>query len=88
MTWIVDWDERARKELRRIDHAAQAEILGFFRTRIATPDDPRRFGKALRHELKGLWRYRVGSFRMVCRIEDSKLVVLVLAVGHCSTIYR
>ena len=88
MTWEVEWDDRARRELRRLDKQAQRGILRFFRERIMTDDDPRRFGRALRHELRGLWRYRVGAYRMACRIEDSRVVVVVLAVGHRSTIYR
>jgi len=88
LTWTVEWDDRARRELRRLDHKAQREILRFFRERIMTDEDPRRFGRSLRHELRGLWRYRVGPYRMACRIEDDHVVVVVLAVGHRSTIYR
>jgi mRNA interferase RelE/StbE len=88
LTWTVEWDERARRELRRLDHQAQREILRFFRERIMTDEDPRRFGRPLRDELRGLWRYRVGSYRMACRIDDDKVVVVVLAVGHRSSIYR
>lgn len=51
-------------------------------------DDPRRFGKALHHELQGLWRYRIGDYRAVCQIQDNQLVVLVLAVGHRRYIYK
>lgn len=88
MTWTVEWDDRARPELLSLDHIAQREILRFFRERIITDEDPRQFGRPLRHELRGLWRYRVGPYRMACRIEDDTIVVVVLAVGHCSTIYR
>lgn len=88
MIWSVEWDDRARRDLRRLDSSIQAEILRYFRERIATDQDPRRFGKALRHALRGLWRYRVGTYRMVCQIEDRRLIVLVLAVGHRSDIYK
>lgn len=88
MTCRIEWDERARRELRKLDSAAQKEILRYFRERIGGEGDPRRFGKPLRHELQGLWRYRTGSYRMLCRIEDDRLVVLVLAVGHRSAIYQ
>ena len=88
MIWTIEWDDRARRELRQLDHQAQREILRFFRERIATDKDPRRFGKPLKHEWQGLWRYRVGPYRMVCRIENKRLVVVVLGVGHRSTIYR
>ncbi|MDO8907777.1 MAG: type II toxin-antitoxin system RelE/ParE family toxin [Pseudohongiella sp.] len=55
----------------------QSDILRYFRERIATDEDPRRFGKPLAGELTGLWRYRVRKYRMICNIEDKKLVVRV-----------
>ncbi|MEE8059702.1 MAG: type II toxin-antitoxin system RelE/ParE family toxin [Pseudomonadales bacterium] len=82
MTWTVEFDDAAAKELRKLDRQAQQEILRYFRQRIATDEDPRRFGKSLSRELAGLWRYRVRDYRMICNIEDDKLVVLVLRVGH------
>lgn len=86
--WNVELDERARRALRKLDPSIQSEIVRFLRTRIATPEDPRRFGKPLRHDLKGLWRYRVGDYRLVCQIENGRLVVLVIGIGHRSTVYR
>ncbi len=88
MTWTIEWDDRARRELRRLDRQVQRDILSYFSERIAADEDPRRFGKPLRHELRGLWRYRIGDYRAVCHIENDHLVVLVLAVGHRRQVYR
>ncbi|MEO8557903.1 MAG: type II toxin-antitoxin system RelE/ParE family toxin [Rhodospirillales bacterium] len=88
MTWQIEFDERARKELRRLDATVQKSILRYLRSRVATSADPRRMGKALTGDLAGLWRYRVGDWRMVCRIEDQKLIVLVLVIGHRREVYR
>lgn len=88
MTWIVEFDDTARKELRKLDRQAQQEILRYLRERIATNEDPRRFGKALSRELTGLWRYRIQNYRLICNIEDNKLVVLVLRVGHRKDVYE
>ncbi|MCU7929096.1 MAG: type II toxin-antitoxin system RelE/ParE family toxin [Candidatus Thiodiazotropha sp. (ex Dulcina madagascariensis)] len=88
MTWNVEWDDRARRELRQLDRQVQRTILRYFSERIATDDDPCRFGKPLRHELQGLWRYRIGDYRAICQIENDKLVVLVLAVNHRRQVYR
>ena len=88
MTWKVEWDDRARRELRRLDRQAQREILRFLRERIATEEDPRRFGKPLLREMQGLWRYRVGDCRVICGIEDDRVVVLVVRVGHRGQVYR
>ena len=56
-------------------------------SRIASSDDPRSFGKALRHSQKGLWRYRVRDYRIICEIQNERVVVLVVAVGHRSKVY-
>lgn len=88
MTWKVEWDDAAVKELRKLDRQAQKDILRYFRERIATDEDPRRFGKSLSRELAGLWRYRVRNYRMICHIEDQKLVVLVIRVSHRKDVYE
>ena len=87
MTWEVEFDEAAAKELRKLDRQAQREILNYLRQRIATDEDPRRFGKPLSRELTGLWRYRVRDYRMICNIEDDKLTVLVVRVSHRKDVY-
>jgi len=88
LTWTVEWDDRARRELRRLDQQTQRAILKYFSERISTNEDPKRFGRALHHELQGLWRYRIGDYRAICQIEDDRLIVLVLGVGHRRQIYR
>ena len=86
--WTVEFDDRARRELRKLDTTIQKAILRYLRERIAGADDPRRFGKALRRNLAGLWRYRVDDYRLICRIEDDRVVVLVLQVGHRRDFYE
>ena len=86
MAWAIEFDLDAAKEFRKLDRTAQLAIRKYLRERIATDADPRRFGKPLIGDKSGLWRYRVGDFRLVCRIEDERLVVLVL--GHRKEVYR
>ena len=88
MTWKVEFDDSAVKELRKLDNQIQREILRFFRERIAIEKNPRRFGKSLSRNLAGLWRYRIRNYRMICDIEDNKLVVLVIRVAHRKEIYE
>ncbi len=76
----------ALSQLGGLDRPVQARIFRYLRERIATPEDPRRFGKALRGPRAGFWRYRVGDYRVICRIEDEAVVVLVVAVGHRSRV--
>ena len=87
MAWTVEYDPRVEKDLKAIDRAIQREILDYMDSRIATDEDPRRFGKPLRHELRGLWRYRVRDYRFICDIREKTSVVFVLTVKHRSTVY-
>ena len=86
--WTVEFDDRARRELRKLDPGVQQEILRYLRERIAGSPDPRQFGKPLRMNLAGLWRYRVGRYRLICRIEENCFVVLVMKVGHRREVYE
>lgn len=88
MAWLVEFDPRAEKELAALDTQAQREVIRYLRERIATENDPRRFGKALRGGLQGLWRYRVGDYRLVCQLRDHAFVVLVIRVGHRREVYQ
>jgi mRNA interferase RelE/StbE len=88
LIWSVEWDDHARKELRKLDQKLQEDILRYLRERIATKDDPRRFGKPLAYDKYGLWRYRVQNARIICQLLDDELIVLVVAVGHRKEIYR
>jgi mRNA interferase RelE/StbE len=89
MAWKIELSERADRELTNLDPQHSKRILNFLRQRLAIREDPRRLGKALQGATFGeLWRYRVGDFRIVCKIEDEKLVVLVVQVGHRKDIYR
>jgi mRNA interferase RelE/StbE len=88
LTWTVEWDDRARKELRKLDKQLQKDILQYLRKRIAVDADPRRFGKPLSYDKHGLWRYRVQNARIICRIEDDSLIVLVVKVGYRKEVYN
>lgn len=88
MGWTCRFDERALKELKKLGPEAQRVILAYLDDRVAGDADPRRVGKSLKANLAGLWRYRVGGYRILCHIVDQELVVLVVAVGHRRDIYR
>ncbi|MGA7884322.1 MAG: type II toxin-antitoxin system RelE/ParE family toxin [Acidobacteriaceae bacterium] len=72
-----------------MDAQIARRITAFLRERVASLDNPRSLGQALQgSELGHLWRYRVGDFRIVCEIQDAKLIVLVVHVGHRREVYR
>lgn len=87
MPWAYSFDARAMAELQKLDHQAQKNIIGYLDKRIATKGDPRRFGKPLKADLAGLWRYWVRDYRILCQIKDDKLLILVISVGHRKNIY-
>ena len=87
MSWAYSFAEAARKEFLKLDRQAQKQILRYFDSRIAGSGDPRRFGKPLRGDLAGVWRYRVGDYRVLCKIRDTEFVVLVISVGHRKNVY-
>ena len=88
MAWKIEFDSEAENDLKKIDREIQRRILRYLRERIATEKDPRRFGAPLRRELSGLWKYRLGDYRIICRIEEKKVVVYVIRVGHRKEIYK
>ena len=81
MAWRIDFTKAADKAVRKLDKQTARRILSEIE-KISRLDDPRRRGKALRGNLAGLWRYRVGDYRIVCHIEDGKLLILVVDVAH------
>jgi mRNA interferase RelE/StbE len=88
VSWVYRFDGRALKELKKLGHSAQRDIIAYLDQRVASNADPRRFGKGLKADLAGLWRYRVGAYRILCQIKDQELLVLVVAVGHRKDVYE
>ncbi|HEY6255348.1 MAG TPA: type II toxin-antitoxin system RelE/ParE family toxin [Xanthobacteraceae bacterium] len=86
--WRVEFHRAAVRDLRKLGADGERLVLRYLRERIAGNADPRRFGHALTGDRKGLWRYRVGDYRIVADIEDDRFVVLVVAVGHRREVYR
>lgn len=86
MVWTLEFAGRARKQFRKLGHAEADRILRVLEE-IAKLDDPFSRGHGLSGPLIGLWRYRVGDWRVIARIEDQRLVILVLEVGHRREVY-
>ncbi len=88
MAWRVEISRTAETQINKLDRQAQTAIVRYLRERVLEAENPRQIGKPLRGEKKGLWRYRVGDYRLICDIRDSDETVVVLAVGHRKHIYR
>lgn len=74
--------------LRKLDKPVQGRLIGYLERRVVASGDPRQFGKPLHGDKGELWSYRVGSYRIICRIEDQRLVVVVITLGHRRDVYR
>ena len=85
--WRIEWDSKALKEAKKLDRNARKKIVEYLEKRVLASQDPYQFGKPLKGNKAGIWRYRVGDYRILCQIEDQVLVVLVIAVGHRKDIY-
>ncbi len=89
MAWKVELSAQAVRELDKLDAQHSRRILTFLHERVAALDNPRSIGQALRGSRLGeFWKYRVGEFRLICKIEDDRVVLLVLRIGHRREIYR
>ena len=89
MVWAIEFDPDALKDLRKLDKPAQIRLIGFLRNRISTLNNPRELGEALSGQRLGAYgKYRVGDWRIICDIQDHRIVVRVLRVGNRREIYR
>jgi mRNA interferase RelE/StbE len=86
--WTVEITDFAQRQLRKLDRPVRERILNYMQDRIEGCKNPRHFGEPLKGGRAGLWRYRVGDYRVICQIRDDALVVLALAVGHRRQVYR
>ncbi len=85
MNWEINWEKKATKDFLNLDHSVQQKILNYLERRIFA--NPLSFGKELVGNKAGLRSYRVESYRIICQIQDEKLTILVVAVGHRKDIY-
>ena len=87
MAWRIDFTRNADKAMRKLDKGVAARVFDEL-DEIAKLEDPRSRGKALTGNLAGVWRYRVGDYRILCDINDGRLVILVVDVAHRREVYK
>lgn len=83
----VEFTDKARKFLKKADPTTAKLIMSWIKKNLVNCTDPRLHGKPLVANRSGQWRYRVGDYRILCEIEDDKVLILVLAIGHRRDIY-
>ena len=82
----IEYTETARKQLKKLDKTMQKRILDYM-DEVALLENPRSEGKALVENMRGLWRYRVGDYRVICEIQEARIIISVLKIGHRKNIY-
>jgi len=89
MAWKIELDPGAERELSKLDPPVARRILGFLHDRLATLEDPRSIGEALKGSTLGaFWKYRVGDYRIIASIEDNAVCILVVRIGNRRDVYR
>lgn len=88
MTWTIQFLPDAARELRSLDRQVAARIIKTLEKRIASREDPRSLGAPLKGEHSGYWRWRIGHYRVVARIVDDRVTILIVRVAHRKDVYR
>lgn len=88
MTYRLVITADVKKKIKKMDKHLGLMLARDMKSKLDDIEDPRSIGKALQGEYKGLWRYRIGSYRVICEIRDYELIVLAIDVGHRKDIYR
>lgn len=88
MNWEYKFNEQALKDLKKLGKEGQKRILNYLEKNLSNCKNPRAIGKPLKGELGELWRYRTSNYRIICKIEDKELQILVIKAGHRKNIYE
>lgn len=84
--WSVETTEQFDRQYKKLDRAVQRRVIAYLEA-LEGLDDPRQRGRGLTANHSGVWRYRVGDYRILAQIMDEALIVLALEVGHRSGVY-
>ncbi len=87
MTYSVEYTSKALILLKKIDRLTAAFIISYIEKKLVNCTEPRKFGKSLQENLKDKWRYRVGNYRILAMIEDDRIIIVILEVGHRRSVY-
>lgn len=87
MSYSIETTERFDREFKKLDRYTQRMLKAWIDKNLVGCENPRQHGKALVANRSGQWRYRIGDYRLICAIEDERLVILALSVGHRREVY-
>lgn len=86
--YSVRYTETVLKQLKKMDYSEAVYIISWINKNIVNCDNPYSRGKALSHNYKGAWRYRIGNYRLIVDIQKKELIILLLSVVHRKDSYK
>ena len=87
MSWTIRFDASCKKELKKLDHETQKLIINYLVNKILKLNHPKHLGKQLRYGLKEYWRYRISKYRIICKLQEDVLTILVIKIGNRDIVY-
>lgn len=88
MGYRVVIPEKLNKKIIKMDRSVQKTLYSYIKKNLLDTDEPRRYGKALSGNLKGMWRYRVMDYRLIVEIQDDVLIIVAVDFDHRNRIYK
>ncbi len=88
MTYTIEVTSRFEREFKKLDRYTKLMINAWIEKNLLDRENPETCKKTLIENRKGLWRYRIGDYRLICHIEDKKLIIFALNIGHRSGVYK
>ena len=84
----IVFDEAIKKDLKKLDKQTLKILFNWIEKNLSNTDDPRSKGKALVDNKKGYWRYRIGDYLLITRIEDDRLILIAINFKHRREVYN
>jgi len=88
MSYLVEYGKTAAKQLKKVDKKIAAFIVSYIDEKLVNCENPRLFGKALKGGSSDIWRYRVGDYRILAKIEDERVIITIVEIGHRKEVYE
>ena len=84
----VVFDDKIKKDLKKLDKQPLKALFNWIEKNLQNTTEPRIKGKALIGNKKGYWRYRIGDYRLITKIEDDKLLIIAINFKHRKEVYK
>ena len=88
MVYKLEFSKRFDRQFSKLDKSTQRYIFNWLINHLDNVENPRYSGKSLTGNKQGLWRYRIGNYRVIVDISDTNCVIIAVEVGHRKFIYK